>query len=195
MHAIECPPIALDELNIRNWFEINIGSLASVAQVTPGAGHIRTGSEILPEGKFVIGVPPNNIKTELAKLTELVTKIHAFVNSTAGTVRAAAFFHLRFEAIHPLTDGNGRVGRLLLAKQCETLGLKSARDILTDLMDNEPFYKMVFLADIPSTARFELLIDIIARSLEVTVEEIDLPFPLEPDNVKRMGVQFRFVPE
>lgn len=196
MHPIQDNTNQLAGLSIDNWFWINAPGLEALAEIiTEGFGKIRTGREVLPADKFVIGVPAPNIGTELALLGQQAVKIRDGTGSIAGTVRAAAFFHLRFEAIHPLTDGNGRVGRLLLAKQCETLGLKSARDILTDLMDNEPFYKMVFLADIPSTARFELLIDIIARALEVTVEEIDLPFPLEPGHVKRVGAQFRFVPE
>ena len=32
-------------------------------------------------------------------------------------IQATAFFHLRFENIHPLTDCNGRLGRLILAEQ------------------------------------------------------------------------------
>jgi hypothetical protein len=42
----------------------------------------------------------------------------AILGSTPeSTVRAAAFFYLRLQKIHPLTDCNGRLGRLLLCEQ------------------------------------------------------------------------------
>ena len=32
-------------------------------------------------------------------------------------------FHVRFERIHPFQDGNGRVGRLILFKECLKYGI------------------------------------------------------------------------
>ena len=32
-------------------------------------------------------------------------------------------FHYRFESIHPFQDGNGRVGRLILFKECLRYGI------------------------------------------------------------------------
>lgn len=32
-------------------------------------------------------------------------------------------FHVRFERIHPFQDGNGRVGRLILFKECLNYGI------------------------------------------------------------------------
>ena len=45
-------------------------------------------------------------------------------------------FHYRFEHIHPFQDGNGRIGRLLLFKECLRCGVVPF--ILTD--DLKPFY-------------------------------------------------------
>ena len=35
-------------------------------------------------------------------------------------------FHQRFESIHPFQDGNGRVGRLIMFKECLNYGITTA---------------------------------------------------------------------
>jgi Fic family protein len=55
-------------------------------------------------------VPPKEVRNEL-------TKLFNWYKSSAATLHPferAIIFHNRFEHIHPFTDGNGRVGRLLL---------------------------------------------------------------------------------
>lgn len=47
------------------------------------------------------------------------------------TIRDLAEFHWRFESIHPFQDGNGRVGRLLLFRECLRNG------IMPFVIDNE----------------------------------------------------------
>jgi Fic family protein len=45
-------------------------------------------------------------------LTELIAEVNEYVGS--DVLKVAAYFHARFEYIHPFADGNGRVGRTLL---------------------------------------------------------------------------------
>lgn len=45
-------------------------------------------------------------------LTELITEVNEYNGS--DVLKAAAYFHARFEYIHPFADGNGRVGRTLV---------------------------------------------------------------------------------
>ena len=56
-----------------------------------------------------MGALPEDVETEI---DELLTEINGF--SGSEILKASAYFHCKFENIHPFSDGNGRVGRLAL---------------------------------------------------------------------------------
>ena len=56
--------------------------------------------------------PPENVHSEIKALLEKYNKSE---NKTFEDIIA---FHVEFERIHPFQDGNGRVGRLLIFKEC-----------------------------------------------------------------------------
>ncbi|MCR5652369.1 MAG: Fic family protein [Ruminococcus sp.] len=60
-------------------------------------------------GKEEIGATPEDVEEETA---ELLAELQDIANEKALT--AAAYFHAKFENIHPFADGNGRTGRLLM---------------------------------------------------------------------------------
>lgn len=55
---------------------------------------------------------PNNVSAEMDKLLESYDKIENIV------LEDIVDFHYRFERIHPFQDGNGRVGRIIMFKEC-----------------------------------------------------------------------------
>ncbi|MEG0168135.1 MAG: Fic family protein [Ruthenibacterium sp.] len=50
-----------------------------------------------------------------AKMSELLKNYH---QTEAKTLAEIIAFHVAFESIHPFQDGNGRVGRLIMFKEC-----------------------------------------------------------------------------
>ena len=57
-------------------------------------------------------IAPEEASAELAKL------LYEYKGRSPKTLEDLVEFHVRFERIHPFQDGNGRVGRLLLFKEC-----------------------------------------------------------------------------
>ncbi|HIU75151.1 MAG TPA: Fic family protein [Candidatus Pelethocola excrementipullorum] len=62
-------------------------------------------------------VPPSEVKGQMAKL---IADYEEIKNMTFEDIIE---FHYKFESIHPFQDGNGRVGRLIMFKECLRYGI------------------------------------------------------------------------
>ncbi|MCL2508821.1 MAG: Fic family protein [Oscillospiraceae bacterium] len=59
-------------------------------------------------GRAEVGSKPEHVERDLTELLD------EFADFDGDILKAAAYFHARFEYIHPFADGNGRVGRAAL---------------------------------------------------------------------------------
>lgn len=63
-----------------------------------------------------VATPPENVRAEM-------TKLLAKYQQQEKTLETLIAFHADFENIHPFQDGNGRIGRLILFKECLHYGI------------------------------------------------------------------------
>ena len=61
--------------------------------------------------------PPKEVHADMAEL------ISDYENGRIKTLEDIVEFHARFEKIHPFQDGNGRIGRLIMFKECLRFGI------------------------------------------------------------------------
>ena len=60
---------------------------------------------------------PKYVQRDMIKLMELYNSLNKI------TIKEIIEFHVRFERIHPFQDGNGRVGRIIMFKECLKNGI------------------------------------------------------------------------
>ena len=63
-------------------------------------------------GSGIKTTSPNNIEKEMAKLMDWYNSLKQV------TIKELIEFHYKFESIHPFQDGNGRIGRIIMFKEC-----------------------------------------------------------------------------
>lgn len=88
--------------------------------LSPDAGHLRReASAIFNKSGVVVYMPP-----PASHISKLIDSLLSFVNSDTEEFPLIDAFvaHLVFEKIHPFLDGNGRVGRLLIAAVLKARG-------------------------------------------------------------------------
>jgi len=81
------------------------------------------GSDFSPRGALHVPPPPHLVKPLMGDLIAFSTR------TDVPIVAQAALVHGQFEAIHPFTDGNGRIGRALIGAIYRHRGLTSATTV------------------------------------------------------------------
>ncbi len=141
---------------------------------------IRRGFERAIIAKIKFGAKAQTLPEELAALSRYARQILA-ERKPDSPLRAAAFYHVRFENIHPLHDGNGRTGRTILTGQLyQAYGVPPALFEQEFKRSTEAYAAAFKAADSYETYR-QLLV-LFSRIVRVPVSTLDLDpqFSLEP---------------
>lgn len=92
------------------------------------------GFKIVPNKIGLINVintsEPENVEKDIDNL------LNEYNNKENITIEDIIDFHYKFETIHPFADGNGRVGRMIMFKEC----LKNNIMPFIVLNKDKPFY-------------------------------------------------------
>lgn len=108
-YMIECANNTLDEVFIKNVHKILKTNTSDSRRSWFNVGEYKARKNMVGDMETT---PPEKVKEEMAKL------LNEYWDKQNITFNDILDFHVQFEKIHPFQDGNGRVGRIIMFKEC-----------------------------------------------------------------------------
>ena len=99
----------LSEEMIKKFHSISKSNTSDSRQTWFNVGEYKSRPNVVGERKTA---PPSKVKEQMVALLE------CYNNKQDVNINDIIAFHHDFEVIHPFQDGNGRVGRLIMFKEC-----------------------------------------------------------------------------
>lgn len=146
--------------------------------LTKGRGSNQTPGEFRRSQNWIGGTRPGNaafIPPPAEEVPECMSKLELFLHDQpepTPVLLKAALAHVQFETIHPFLDGNGRLGRLLIALLlCEQKALREPMLYLSLYFKTHRQYYYELLNNVRMTGDWEAWLDFFAEAVIVTATQ------------------------
>ncbi len=146
--------------------------------LTKGRGSNQTPGEFRRSQNWIGGTRPGNaafIPPPAEEVLECMSKLELFLHDQpepTPVLLKAALAHVQFETIHPFLDGNGRLGRLLIALLlCEQKVLREPMLYLSLYFKAHRQYYYELLNNVRTTGDWEAWLDFFAEAVIVTATQ------------------------
>jgi Fic family protein len=146
--------------------------------LTKGRGSNQTPGEFRRSQNWIGGTRPGNaafVPPPAEEVPECMSKLELFLHDQpepTPVLLKAALAHVQFETIHPFLDGNGRLGRLLIALLlCEQKALREPMLYLSLYFKTHRQYYYELLGNVRLTGDWEAWLDFFAEAVIVTATQ------------------------
>lgn len=146
--------------------------------LTKGRGSNQAPGEFRRSQNWIGGTRPGNaafVPPPAEEVLECMSKLELFLHDQpepTPVLLKAALAHVQFETIHPFLDGNGRLGRLLIALLlCEQKVLREPMLYLSLYFKTHRQYYYELLNNVRMTGDWEAWLDFFAEAVIVTATQ------------------------
>jgi Fic family protein len=146
--------------------------------LTKGRGSNQTPGEFRRSQNWIGGTRPGNaafVPPPAEEVLECMSKLELFLHDQpepTPVLLKAALAHVQFETIHPFLDGNGRLGRLMIALLlCEQKVLREPMLYLSLYFKMHRQYYYELLNNVRLTGEWEAWLDFFAEAVIVTATQ------------------------
>jgi Fic family protein len=143
-----------------------------------GRGSHQTPGEFRRSQNWIGGTRPGNaafVPTPPEQVLECMGKLELFLHDQPESTQVllkAALAHVQFETIHPLLDGNGRLGRLLITLlMCDQKVLREPMLYLSLYFKTHRHYYYELLNNVRRTGDWEAWLDFFADAIIFTATQ------------------------